>query len=91
MKSCLRCGKSLIGRQNKFCSNNCAQNFYYNNLPKERERVKRNSKKSYENNKNKPEFKERRKIYYKKWLEENREKFNKLMRDYYRKKKSKDI
>ena len=46
--------------------------------------MKKSAKRHYDKNKNDPEFKQKRRTAFKKWLGSNREHFNELQRDYHR-------
>ena len=70
---CPICGKEFIQRavgtinERKFCSVSC--------------RAKFNARVKYEFEKDNPEYKQKRKEYFKKWRKENREHFNDLVRE----------
>jgi len=88
VKNCARCNKEITGTaRKKFCSVRCTQNYYYHHSDKVRERNIRQSRESYQRNKDKPEVKLRTRERFKKWLSipENKIKFNEKMRNYMRK------
>jgi hypothetical protein len=65
--NCIYCNQRLTGKKKKFCSIKCNQNWQYHFNPKARERVKKNTAKSYERIRNTPEYKAKRKIYFSNW------------------------
>ena len=69
---CIECKNSFDiikkrGERRIFCSDRCRTRF--------------NAKKDYQENKDKPKYKEYKQIYFKKWLDKNRTHFNDLLRN----------
>ena len=67
-KECIRCGKSLEGLPDsrKFCSPLCRTRYF--------------ALKRYHEIKSTPEYKEKRRVYEKKWREENKDAWNEKMK-----------
>jgi len=69
MKTCLNCGNKLIGKQKKYCSHNCACNYW--------------TKTNYSYyQKNKEKMREYMRKYYKIWRRKNPDKFRETLRRY---------
>jgi hypothetical protein len=87
MGTCLYCGKEVVitekKRKRDFCNHKCYDNWTYHNNEKRRENVKKKAREYYERNKNNPEFKEKQRQKFQKWInkEGNREKFNVYMKE----------
>ena len=65
---CSYCQKPFTtSRNKKFCSRACQTRFHAN--------------KSYNKRKDTPEYREKRRIYFQKWLSNNRAHFNEIMRE----------
>lgn len=83
---CKVCGdKFEKGYGKGFCSMSCYSKWRYKNVPNEKEKIAIKNKKRYERIKNTDEYKQRRSKNFKKWLNKNREKYNKYCRDRYKK------
>lgn len=80
-KKCEFCGKDLIGKQRRFCNNNCQMKWRYKNIPEVKAKYSEYAKKSYEKNRDNPEFKQKSKERLKAWIEKNRSHFNDLVRE----------
>lgn len=84
---CKYCGKEVIiaegERRKEFCCHKCYDNWTYHNREERRERVKKSAMEYYNKNKDNPEFKEKQRQKFQRWLnkEGNREKFNIYMRE----------
>lgn len=67
---CLKCENEfeIKGNRKKFCSEKCRQRYY--------------SLKQYNKVKDTKEYKEKRREYFRKWLDNNREHFNDLVREH---------
>ena len=80
-KNCLMCGELLIYPRRKFCGASCSLNWYYKNNERYREHRKEYAKKYAVLHKNDPEYKRKRREWFRNWLDRNREHFNKTMRE----------
>lgn len=80
IKVCLYCGKKLKDKRRKFCNTNHQQNWRYHNIKKYRRRKLRNARNYYYKNKDNPEFKRKQRLRFEKWIGENREHYNDLIR-----------
>ena len=78
---CLFCGKKLMKKRitQVFCNSKCQNNWYYKNDEKWRERIKKNSKISYNKYKDDPVYKKKRDLRTREWIEKNRIRFNALV------------
>lgn len=86
LRFCNYCENPLTGLQRRFCCDGCSHKWRYHNIPRERRRVLRNTKRSYDRRKNNPEFKRRQRETTKRWQRENKERYNQMIYGYIRKK-----
>lgn len=100
-KKCIYCNKTMIvdNPRKKFCSANCRNNYYYNNNVTikrgknkgrgYKDRARESARNYYNKHKNNPEFKRKNYERTKKWIAENRERFNELMRKHWKTRRAK--
>ena len=69
---CIYCGKPLTGDQRKFCCPNHSNKWRYYNNSHAQERMKKQSKESYERRKNTEEFKKQKKYNYRKRIQNSK-------------------
>lgn len=67
MSNCLKCGNENPNPSNQYCSKLCRQRHCALNY--------------YNKRKDAPEYKEKRRLYFQRWLSANREKYNLLVRE----------
>lgn len=90
IKLCKYCNKEFEYKRSnkKFCSMNCLVKYNFHNNKEYREKHLVYARRYYDKIKGLPEYKEKRKKYFKEWLDKNREKWNKYYSDYHRNKRN---
>lgn len=80
-RKCLFCNKLMknVRIHARFCCHNCCCNYNYANNVAYKEQAKARAKRFYQKHKGEPEFKEKRKKWFNKWLSKNRERWNAQM------------
>lgn len=78
-RKCKYCGKIVL--QGNFCCALCYGKWHYKHDKKFNARRRAESKKQYHAQKEDPEYKKKRLIYFRKWRAKNREHFNDLCRE----------
>lgn len=74
-------------RPRLYCNASCSTKWRYWNIPSVRRRMKKSSIKQNEKRRKDPKFNKKECLRTKKWIENNRDRFNKLMREQMRKKR----